>query len=332
MTLSIITSCIPASWFGCPRWVVNILVDWYSKLAVAVRWNGSMSQSFAVRSGVRQGSSLSPSLFNIFVNKFIVESRAAGLGICINKSWLGCIMYADDIILLSASIVGLQALLDKCGVVSSQLGLSFNCSKSWCLAIGPRCKASLPDMFLCHKKVVWAEQVKYLGVTFCAGNKLSCDADSIMRKFYAACNNIFSNSLGLSELMQLHLQQTYSLPVLRYGTVALRFSQSQLCKLNACWNNVYRKVFGFHLWESVREFVVGLGSLDFKSMRVIAIFKLLKDMITIDNSTLNMLSLIFSYGSEFNFMAKGFGLSVKDNMSYIRSRVHNAYASGGALV
>ena len=139
--------------FGCPMWVVNILVDWYSKLAVVVRWNGSMSQSFAVRSGVRQGSSLSPSLFNIFVNKFIVDSRAAGLGICINKSWLGCIMYADDIILLSASIVGLQALLDKCGDVSSQLGLSFNCSKSWCLAVGPRCKASLPDMFLCHKKL-----------------------------------------------------------------------------------------------------------------------------------------------------------------------------------
>jgi len=50
-------------------------------------------------------------------------------------------MYADDIILL----LGLQALLDKCGVVSSHLGLSFNCSKPWCLAVGPRCKASLPD-------------------------------------------------------------------------------------------------------------------------------------------------------------------------------------------
>ena len=82
---------------GCPEWLVDILVDWYSKLSVAVRWNSSMSKSFAVKSGVRQGSSLSPSLFNVFVNKFIVDTKAAGLGCCINKSWLGCIMYADAV-------------------------------------------------------------------------------------------------------------------------------------------------------------------------------------------------------------------------------------------
>ena len=81
-----------------------------------------MSKSFAVKSGVRQESYLSPSLFNVFVNKFIVDRRAAVLG-CISKSWLGCIMYADDIIWLSASVVGLQALPDKSGVISSQLDL-----------------------------------------------------------------------------------------------------------------------------------------------------------------------------------------------------------------
>ena len=95
---------------------------------------------------------------------------------------------------------------------------------------------------------------------------------------------------------------------------------------------MYRKVLGFHIWESVREFIAGLGSLDFKSMRVIAMFKLLKDMLTVDNSTLNMLSLTFSYGHEFNYLVNGLGLSVKDNMSYVRSRVHNVYASRGALV
>jgi hypothetical protein len=39
---------------GCPVWVVNILIDWYSKLYVVVRWNGRFSSSFKVESGVRQ--------------------------------------------------------------------------------------------------------------------------------------------------------------------------------------------------------------------------------------------------------------------------------------
>ena len=53
-----------------------------------------------------------------------------------------------------------------------------------------------------------------------------------------------------------------------------------------------------------------------------------------DNSTLNMLSLTFSYGHEhINLVTgTGYGLSVKDNMYYVRSRVHYVYASRGAIV
>jgi hypothetical protein len=32
--------------------------------------------------------------------------------------------------------------------------------------------------------------------------------------------------------------------------------------LNACWNSVYRKLFGFNRWESVKSFICGLGRLD----------------------------------------------------------------------
>ena len=51
---------------GMPRNIVRLLADWYSKLYVVVRWNNLYSNLFKVGSGVRQGSSLSPALFNIF--------------------------------------------------------------------------------------------------------------------------------------------------------------------------------------------------------------------------------------------------------------------------
>ena len=43
---------------GVPRWITNLLSNWCSKLHVAVRWNGCLSQYFKVNSGVRQGSIL----------------------------------------------------------------------------------------------------------------------------------------------------------------------------------------------------------------------------------------------------------------------------------
>jgi len=120
---------------------VMLLINWYSKLTVAVRWENALSISFGVSCGVRQGrSSLSPSIFNVFVDLIIFKLRALSAGCCIGEHFLGCFLNADDIILLSASVSGLQNMLNYCSDVSRELLLSFSCAKSCCFAIGPGSK------------------------------------------------------------------------------------------------------------------------------------------------------------------------------------------------
>jgi len=87
---------------------VDVLCNWYSKLRYAVRWNGALSAQFTVCSGVRQGSCLSPAIFNVFMNILIEQLKCLGIGCCVSSLFLGCILYADDILLLSPSITGLQ--------------------------------------------------------------------------------------------------------------------------------------------------------------------------------------------------------------------------------
>ena len=121
---------------GLPSWILVILINWYGKLSVVVRWKSALSQSFRVSCGVRQGSSLSPSIFNVLMDLFIIKLRAENTGCHVGNQFLGCILYADDIILLSASVSGLQNMLNCCSYVSDELLLSFNCSKSCCSVIG----------------------------------------------------------------------------------------------------------------------------------------------------------------------------------------------------
>jgi len=40
-------------------------------------------------------------------------------------------------------------------------------------------------------------------------------------------------------------------------------SAADMQKLNVCWNNVYRRVFGTNLWESVKELQLFCNRLDY---------------------------------------------------------------------
>ena len=238
----LLTSLLKA---GFPGWIVRLLVNWYDKLVVSVHWQGSLSDPLIVQSDVRQGSSLSPAIFNIFINAFIVKLHETNSGCYINGEFVGCVMYADDIILISASVNGLQTLLNGCHTVRLDLLLKFNCVKSTCIAIGLRSSFTISNMQLGDDFISWSNKLKYLGVMFNVAKTLSIDVNLIRRKFFAACNCLLGNSIHQNEILKLCLQESYALPVLQHACSAINFTKSQLNDLNVCWHFVYRRIFGF---------------------------------------------------------------------------------------
>ncbi len=71
--------------------------------------NGSLSGSFGIRRGVKQGSVLSPTLFLPIMNPLLQQLEAAGLGLTINNFYSGGFAHADDIRTLSTSEETLEA-------------------------------------------------------------------------------------------------------------------------------------------------------------------------------------------------------------------------------
>jgi len=64
--------------------------------------------------GVRQGGVLSPLLFSVYVDDLIRLLKRSGYDAYIGSQFVGTILYADDITLLSGSCRGLQKMLDIC--------------------------------------------------------------------------------------------------------------------------------------------------------------------------------------------------------------------------
>jgi len=129
---------------------------------------------------------------NMFVDAFIVQLRELSVGCHIGTEFVGCLLYADDIILLSPSIVGLQSMLDKCSDIASVLSLQFYTSKSHCIVFGKTSKCTLPLMVLGGMTICWCSSVKYLAVHLLSGRFLKFDIMPVKRAFYAACNSIFT--------------------------------------------------------------------------------------------------------------------------------------------
>ena len=173
---------------GALVYLVVLLRNWYKLQTMAVRWNSIISSHFAISNGVQQGSVLSRLLFNIYMDDLIVSLNQSGFGARVNGKFTGCVMYADDIVLLSPSRTGLQSLLDMCMSFAERNFMKVNYKKS--MAITFRRKRNLlckeTEFCLDGNRLKQVDEISHLG------HKLSSyildDFSAVQercRKFYA---------------------------------------------------------------------------------------------------------------------------------------------------
>ena len=106
--------------------MLRVLKTMYDRTQMAVKINGSLSSPFSVEKGVRQGSSLSPLLFDLFIDSLFDELKLAGIGIEARDCILPGLLWADDIVLTleSQQMVhkALEVISDWCDSVGMQVG------------------------------------------------------------------------------------------------------------------------------------------------------------------------------------------------------------------
>ena len=120
-----------------------------------------LSRSIKVSIGTRQGGLTSPMLFNVFYQELVHLLSTCYSGITINNEIYNVFCYANDIILVSLSIAGLQQLIDTASSFIKAGGLNFNPSKTVCTIFDN-------DTILIEEKLV-----KYLG-SILSNNPQSC--------------------------------------------------------------------------------------------------------------------------------------------------------------
>jgi len=234
--------------------IIGVMLDWFTRCFVCIRWCGSYSYWFPILAGVRQGGILSPLLFAVYMDVLITRLRQRGLGCKLFDCFYGCLVYADDILLLAHTVNGMQEMLKICDEFALDFNMKFNGMKSVAIRIGCRYNMQCSTFTLSGNSLKYVSSVKYLGVYFVAAKCFKISVDHLKVRFYRVFNCIFSRvKAPNSELVVVHLLKSYCLPFLLYASEAVLPSNSNIQSLDNCINRAIFKIFGLNSSDCIQD-------------------------------------------------------------------------------
>lgn len=238
-----------------PVELLKVLEYWYFHGTTCVRWGCQLSFTFATECGIRQGGVLSPYLFACYVDDIVAILANSGHGCVLGSVSLNVFLYADDILLLSPSVTGLQVLVRMCELELNKLEMSLNVNKTVCLRIGARFKSRCAQLETINgDKLNWVLTCRYLGVYLHSARKFQCDFSKSRQSYHVSVNSIFESLGGIShEDVLLKLLVSKCLPVLTFGLDAVPVSNSDMHSYEFILNRTLMRVFKTGSLDVVKE-------------------------------------------------------------------------------
>ena len=88
------------------------------------------------------------------------------VGCALGKTMVNHLAYADDLVILSPSVKGLQKLLNICSEYGEEHDIMFNHKKTECMyfPVKGRALINIPKVFLNAHLLRWVTKYKYLGI------------------------------------------------------------------------------------------------------------------------------------------------------------------------
>ena len=152
--------------------------------------------------------------------------------------YFGCILYADDIVLLSTSLSALQTLINICASFAEAMDLKYNCKKCMMIRIWLHCKYDSKPLQLCGVKLLVVDPIKYLGIYICSAKcvKLAydnCELDVSMH---------FTPKLKGTTIVCGELLKSYRISNVLYATEAVYLVKTNVKPLDKLVDMAVHKI------------------------------------------------------------------------------------------
>jgi len=173
---------------------LNILKFIYSQAYAVVRTRTSDTDPFPINVGVLQGETLSANLFTLYlddVTSYI--ERNSLFGILVNSIRLvHMLLFADDIVLVSETMEGLQSKIDALSQYLEVNMLRVNLGKTKVIVFRKKGRLLKKDRFMwINESIEIVKEYTYLGVTFSSSGLFNIQAKRATSKSLSALNAVW---------------------------------------------------------------------------------------------------------------------------------------------
>ena len=274
---------------GCPPQLLSITTSFHENMKGTVSFDGETSESFDIKSGVKQGCVLAPTLFGIFFSMlldFAFKKLEDGIflhtrsdGNLFNLARLKArskvrtvlireLLFADDAAIASHTEEGLQRLINRFADACSKFGLTISIKKT---NIMTQDVPTPPSIAISGEVLEVTDQFTYLGST--VTSNLSMDTELSKRIAKAAAvmsqlnQKVWNNNM-LSQNTKLKVYQACVLSTLLYGSESWTTYARQENRLESFHLRCLRRILSIRWQDRVpnTEVLESAGSLSMHLM------------------------------------------------------------------
>ena len=164
-------------------------------------------------------NNLRPSLFKIFINDFPSYLDSCTDTVLLNSEKLNCLIYADDIVILSTSHAGLQNRLHQLEKYCDAWCLKVNNKKTKIIVFNKAGRKILENFKFQNYDIDCVSNCKYLGIHFTASGSFHFAQTELYKKalkaYYKLRKDCFS--LNPSVKSSMHIFDHTLKPILLYN-------------------------------------------------------------------------------------------------------------------
>ena len=211
--------------YGFSGKISQVLRSIYNEVKCCVRTENAISEFFPCFRGLKQGCKCSPKIFSIVINTLATEIKDKckhGVQIVPNTPEISVLLFADDIVLFSDTVIGLQNQIDILHVAASRLGLSVNLQKTKVMIFRKGGHIAAHEHWQINgQRLEVVNEYKYLGHVFTTKMSTNVALVNLAARGKAAVNHICKTVRKLSFVMPdlfFKMFECQILPILLYGS------------------------------------------------------------------------------------------------------------------